>query len=148
MHFVREIYVGDTVRVFDSDFVVRDVNGQSTLFEVFGDEHVAVQMAVTPLQGAGLCIRGERITYRGFGIPSFGLRVEFHSRVERNAGGLQQLHIDGHLLWQPDSKLGRFVAFGVLRSPEELGRIRYRIRDGETATSGSGSASSGSSNVR
>jgi len=52
MHFLRELYMGETLRVFDSDFVVKTVNGLPTLFEVFVDKHIEVEMSVTPLPEA------------------------------------------------------------------------------------------------
>ena len=123
MHFVRELYLSDRLRVFDSDFVVRNVDGRPRLFEVFADNGIEVEMAVEPLPGGGLVIRGERVRVRGFPLPRFGIVVEFRSRVEDR----HHLAIDGALLMRPKSRFWRFVARSVLRRPEELGAIHYRI---------------------
>jgi Domain of unknown function (DUF4166) len=123
MHFVRELYLAETLRVFDSDFVVRRTNSGPRLCEVFVDHGVEVEMAVEPLPEGGLVIRGERVRLRGLPLPCFGLVVEFTSRVEEE----DRLCIDGRLLMKPRSRLGRFVARTLLRRPEELAAIRYRI---------------------
>lgn len=123
MHFVRELYLGDRLRVFDSDFVVRSVDGRPRLFEVFVDNRIEVEMAVEPLPGGGLVIRGERVRVRGVPVPRFGIVVEFRSRVEDP----DRLAIDGALLMRPRSRWGRFVARSLLRRPEELAAIHYRV---------------------
>jgi hypothetical protein len=132
MHFLRELYMGETLRVFDSDFVVRTVNGAPTLFEVFVDKHIEVEMSVTPLPEGGLSIRGKNIYYRGARLPCPGLRVEFQSHVqeERNREGDSGdvLHIVGRLLMQPDTGSGRLLMCQILRRPEVLGTIRYVAR--------------------
>jgi hypothetical protein len=127
MHFVRELYLGDKLRVFDSDFVVRTWKGRPTLFEVFVDHGIEVRMAVEALADGRLLIRGERIRVRGLGIPRLGIAVEFTSRPAEGAGG-DELAIDGLLLMKPASRLGRLIAHRVLRRPEKLGAIHYRIR--------------------
>jgi hypothetical protein len=127
MHFLRELYMGDTLRVFDSDFVVRPVNGVPALFEVFVDKHLEIEMAMTPLEGGGLSIRGKNIYYRGTRVPCPGLRVEFQSHVLRD-GDHEVLEIEGRLLMQPDSGWGRLLMCRLLRRPEVLGRIRYVAR--------------------
>ncbi len=123
MHFVRELYLGEQLRVFDSDFVIRKLDGRPRLVEVFVDNGVEVEMAVEPLPGGGLVIRGERVRVRGVPVPRFGIVVEFRSRVEDQ----HYLTIDGALLMRPTSRWGRFLAHSVLRRPEELGAIHYRI---------------------
>lgn len=125
MHFIRELYCGDALRVFDSDFVVRDVNGRATLFEVFVDTKVDVEMDVEPTAEGGLLIQSRSICLRGVRLPFIGLRVEFHSRVVKNSRGLDVLELDGHLLMQPRTRLGRFLSYGLLRRPEQLGCIHY-----------------------
>lgn len=127
LHFVREFYCGGKLRCFDSDFVIRELNGEPRLFEIFSDLKLAVVMKLEPLEDGGLLIRGEEIFYRGVRLPSFGLQVEFCSRVVQ--GGLQPaLTIEGKLLMRPHSRLGVFWVRGILRRPEELGAIRYLIR--------------------
>jgi hypothetical protein len=129
MHFIRELYCGDTMRVFDSDFIVRQMNQQATLFEVFVDLKVDVEMEVKPLEGGGLSIRGKQIYLRGLRLPATGIQVEFQSRVvvSQNAAGEEtgRLCIDGHLLMQPRTRLGRFLAYKILRRPEQLACIHY-----------------------
>jgi hypothetical protein len=126
MHFVRELYLGDRLRVFDSDFVVRAWKGRPTLFEVFVDHRIEVRMAVEALADGRLLIRGEGIRVRGFGMPRMGIVVEFTSRA--GAETADELAIDGLLLMKPSSRFGRLLAHGVLRRPEKLGAIHYRIR--------------------
>ena len=77
MHFVRELYCGGSFRVFDSDFIVRETSRGPTLFEVFADLGVDVEMEMTPLPDGGLSIRGRDVYLRGVRVPAFGLRVEF-----------------------------------------------------------------------
>jgi hypothetical protein len=132
MHFTRELDAGGVLRVFDSDFVVRSHRGRRTLFEVFVDEGVEVAMRVAPLPGGGLSIRGEEVRLRGLPLPVPGLRVEFRSHVARDSEG-ESLLIDGFLLMQPDTRLGRFFLRGLLRRPEQLACIHYRVRETSSA---------------
>jgi Domain of unknown function (DUF4166) len=124
MHFVRELYCRGALRVFDSDFVVREAK----LYEVFVDMGVSVEMDVKPLPGGALSIRGVNVYRRGLRLPPVWLKVEFQSRVDVLPDGVEELRIDGHLLMQPDGPVGRFLAYKVLRRPEELGCIHYRAR--------------------
>jgi hypothetical protein len=128
MHFVRELYCRDALRVFDSDFVVRRVEERPTLFEVFVDHGLIVEMDVAPLTEGGLSIRSRRVTLRRWPLPSFGLRVEFRSRVVAEATGYDALTIEGDLRMEPRTRLGRLLAHGLLRRPRDLGRIRYDVR--------------------
>jgi hypothetical protein len=128
MHFLRELYMGETLRVFDSDFVVKTVNGLPTLFEVFVDKHIEVEMSVTPLPEGGLSIRGKNFYYRGMRLPCPGLRVEFQSRVLKDENAREVLNIEGRLLMQPDTGWGHFLMCRLLRRPEVLGTIRYFAR--------------------
>jgi hypothetical protein len=128
MHFLRELYMGEALRVFDSDFVVRTLNGLPTLFEVFVDKHIEVEMSVTPLPEGGLSIRGKNFYYRGTRLPCPGLRVEFHSRVLKDENSRDVLNIEGRLLMQPDTGWGRLLMCRLLRRPEVLGTIRYVAR--------------------
>jgi hypothetical protein len=122
MHFVRELYCQGTLRVFDSDFVVRS----GKLYEVFVDLGVSVEMEVRPLPGGGLSIRGAHVYRRGLRLPPAWLKVEFQSSVQSTPGAPDELHIDGNLLMQPDGPIGRFIAYKILRRPERLGCIHYR----------------------
>jgi hypothetical protein len=128
MHFVRELYCGGSFRVFDSDFIVRETPRGPTLFEVFADLGVDVEMELTPLPDGGLSIRGRDVYLRGIRVPAFGLRVEFRSHVVRTEDGTETLQIDGHLLMQPRTAWGRVLAYRVLRRPERLGSIHYTAR--------------------
>ena len=133
MHFVREIYPQGALRVFDSDFLVRDVGGRPTLFEVFVDDRVDVQMVVAPLEGGGLSILGRRILYRGVPLPEVGLEIEFQSTVDRAPAERPTLRIDGRLRMRPTSRLGRLLVRRLVRRPEDLGCIRYVVREAEGA---------------
>jgi len=128
MHFLRELYMGGTLRVFDSDFVVRSVKGVPTLFEVFVDKHIEVELSVTPLEEGGLSIRGTNFYYRGTRLPCPGLRVEFQSHVWKDENSEDVLEIEGRLLMQPDSGWGRLLMCRLLRRPEVLGTILYVAR--------------------
>lgn len=127
MHFVRELYPGGVLRVFDSDFAVRDLAGKPVLFEVFVERRIDVEMQVSPLTGGGLSIRGRHIYLRGIRLPDTGLKVEFTTRVEV-VDATESLAIEGRLLMQPESRLGRLLFRQILRRPELLGRIVYRAR--------------------
>ena len=120
MHFVRELYCADKLRVFDSDFVVRD----GKLFEVFTDLKMAVEMRVEPMKSGGLRIVGEKILAYGWKMPSIGLQIEFCSEVEEN----DTLKINGLLMMRPRSKAGRFFAHKILRRPQNLASIHYVAR--------------------
>jgi len=129
MHFIRELYCGDTLRVFDSDFVVRDVGGgRQALFEVFVDNRVDVEMDIEPTDTGGLLIQSRNIYLRGMRLPSTGLQVQFHSEVAPDASGEESLRIDGHLLMQPRTRAGRFFLKEFFRRPEQIGCIHYVAR--------------------
>jgi hypothetical protein len=128
MHFVRQLFMGETLRVFDSDFVVRRVNGVLTLFEVFVDQHIEVEMTVAPLPGGSLSIRGKNFYCRGLRLPSPGFRVEFQSHVLEQEDGSETLEIEGRLLMQPGTRWGSFLMCRVLGRPEVLGSILYVAR--------------------
>lgn len=127
MHFLRELYCGGKLRVFDSDFIVRGVNDTRALFEVFVDKHIEVQMSVRPLADGGLSIEGEHIYYRGMRLPSIALNVRFQTRVEEE-NGAPVLHIHGQLLMKPHTGWGRVLMCRLLRRPELLGGIHYVAR--------------------
>ncbi len=124
MHFIRELYCGNKMRVFDSDFIVRKMNNQTTLFEVFVDLKVDVEMDVRPIAEGGLSIRGKNIYFRGVCLPVTGLQVEFQSRVMM-VDEKEILKIEGNLLMQPQTALGKFFAYKILRRPEQLACIHY-----------------------
>jgi len=127
LHFVRELYCGGALRAFDSDFVIRDLDGVPHLFEIFTDLKLSVALEVLPRADGGLLIRGVDIFYRSVRLPSFGFNVEFQSEV---AGSETQpeLKIQGKLLLQPRSRWARFLVRGLFRRPEELGGINYWVR--------------------
>ncbi|MBI3650574.1 MAG: hypothetical protein HY231_05945 [Acidobacteria bacterium] len=146
MHFVRELYCGEVMRVFDSDFIVRQMQGEPRLFEVFVDLKVDIEMAVTPMADGGLAIRCTNFYLRGVRLPVTGLQVEFQSRVvgkdnapPKTLGAEQaapfdkgllsapQLQIDGHLRLQPRTRWGKFFAYKILRRPEQLACIHYLV---------------------
>jgi hypothetical protein len=127
MHFLREIESGGNLRVFDSDFVVRAVDGQRALFEVFVDYGIDLQLEVTPLPGGGLSIHSRRAYLRGLPLPFFGLHVDFVSRVPPQENEHARLLVDGHLFLRPRSAAGRFFAHRILRRPEQLAVIHYDL---------------------
>jgi hypothetical protein len=121
MHFLRELYVGYALRVFDSDFVVRQHHGRPVLFEVFVELGLEVAMELTVLEEGALSIRGKELLFRGTRVPAFGLEVEFISRALGT-----DLTIDGHLRMRPTTGIGRFFMYKVLRRPEELGCMVWK----------------------
>jgi hypothetical protein len=125
MHFVREIDTGRALRVFDSDFLVREHRGVPTLFERFAEANLEYELTVTPLgPGLGVSIRGRNLYWRGLHLPTIGLEVEFRSSVEETPEGAV-LRLEGLLAQRPRTAFGRFLAYRVLRRPELLGCIRY-----------------------
>lgn len=130
MHFVRELYCGGALRVFDSDFVVRETPRGPALFEVFADLGIDIEMEVEPVAGGGVSIRVRQIYARGLPVPALGLRIEFRSQVVRTEAGEAALQVDGTLEMRPRTAWGRFVAHGVLRRPQRLGSIHYTARRG------------------
>ncbi|QSQ21442.1 hypothetical protein JY651_40690 [Pyxidicoccus parkwayensis] len=106
MHFVRELYCDGVLRVFDSDFVVR--NGQ--LYEVFVEHGLEVELNVRVLEDGGVSLRGRRVRWHGLPVPLFGLCVEFRTHPAPN--GSESVDIIGTL--SPE---------GMHENP--LGRIHY-----------------------
>jgi hypothetical protein len=141
MHFVRELHCGGALRVFDSDFVVRETPRGPSLFEVFADLGIDIEMDVEPTPGGGVSIRVRRIYARGVPMPGFGLRIEFRSRVVRLGGGEAMLQVDGTLEMRPRTAWGRFLAHGVLRRPRRLGSIHYTARRSGTRPGDAGPGS-------
>jgi hypothetical protein len=128
MHFVRELYCGESLRVFDSDFVLREVGGRPCLVEVFGDIGVDVVLDVEPPPGGGVAVVGRDIYWRGLRLPRTGLRVEFTSQVLDDTPGSEAIEIVGRLTLEPQTALGRFVMHSLLRRPRRLGSIHYLLR--------------------
>ncbi|MCP3137066.1 DUF4166 domain-containing protein [Pyxidicoccus xibeiensis] len=106
MHFVRELYCDGVLRVFDSDFVVR----QGRLYEVFVEHGMEVELRVRVLEDGGVSLRGQRVRWRGLPVPLFGLCVEF--RTLPAADSSERVDIIGTL------------APGTREAPP-LGRIHY-----------------------
>jgi hypothetical protein len=127
MHFVREIYCGGSLRVFDSDFVLRRVAGRQSLVEVFGDIGVEVVLDAELRPPGGVAIVGRDIYWRGIRLPRTALRVEFASRVCADSDG-EFIEIVGRLSMEPQTAIGRFFMHTLLRRPRELGSIRYIVR--------------------
>lgn len=114
MHFVRELYCGGALRVFDSDFVVRSRGGRAALLEVFEEAGLEVEMDVSPLPEGGLSIRSRAVRWRGLTLPRLGLEVEFQCRPRPEAP--EAVDIEGVLRLRPHAKV--------------LGAIRYRAELG------------------
>jgi hypothetical protein len=126
MHFVRELYCDGELRVFDSDFVVR--NG--TLYEVFIEQGLEVEMEVRPLEGGGVSVRGRRVRWRGLPLPTFGLTVEF--RTWPAGDGSERVDITG--------TLSRESGTGARAVPRVLGVLRYQAARTTPRTPRNGSA--------
>jgi hypothetical protein len=118
MHFVRELYCDGALRVFDSDFVVR--NG--TLSEVFVEHGLEVEMEVRALEQGGVSVRGRRVRWRGVPLPTFGLGVEFRAHPDEQ--GSEGLDITGTLSIEPRA--------GAPAAPRVLGVLRYQVTRSQT----------------
>lgn len=125
MHFIRELYCHDQLRVFDSDFVLREVAGKTALVEVFDDLKVDVVLDAEIRPEGGVAVVGRDIYWRGTRLPRTALRVEFSSQVFSDPKGRESIRIVGRLDMSPRTRLGRFCMHSVLRRPNELGRITY-----------------------
>ncbi len=113
MHFVRELYCDGALRVFDSDFVVR--NG--TLSEVFVEHGLEVEMEVRALEHGGVSVRGRRVRWRGLPLPTFGLGVEFRAHPVKH--GSEHLDITGVLSLDSRTRAGA--------EPRVLGVLHYQV---------------------
>jgi hypothetical protein len=113
MHFVRELYCDGALRVFDSDFVVRD----GTLSEVFVEHGLEVEMEVRALEHGGVSVRGRRVRWRGLPLPTFGLGVEF--RAVPDERGSESLDITGTLSLASGT--------GAQAAPRVLGILHYHV---------------------
>lgn len=123
MHFVREFDCKTTApRVFNSDFVVRNVNGTQTFFEVFRELGIDVEMEFEPTINGGLINICKKFSWRGWRIPTFGLQCEFQG-VEED----KQLHFKGYLRMRPRTKFGKFLAYKILRRPQLLACLHYFV---------------------
>lgn len=116
MHFVRELYCDGVLRVFDSDFVVRE----GRLYEVFVEHGLEVELEARALEDGGVSLRGRRVRWHGLPVPLFGMCVEF--RTHPAPDGSERVDIIGTL--SPE---------GLHEDP--LGRIHYEAwRDEVRAT--------------
>ena len=132
LHFVREFWCADAVRVFDSDFVVREVDGTPTILEVFQDLGVAARMRTEPMADGGLSMTVVGLFVRGVATPVGPFRVCFTTRPTDDG----QLFVRGVLELAPRNRLERWWMTRVMGLPDLLGEIRYFAREepvGETA---------------
>ncbi|HHO49310.1 MAG TPA: hypothetical protein ENK18_00165 [Deltaproteobacteria bacterium] len=125
LHFVREFWCDEAVRVFDSDFVVRWIDGQPTLLEVFQQLGIAAQMRTEVLDDGGVSMTIVRLFIRGVPVGVGPARVCFETRP--HAPG--QLQVVGVLELAPRTASVRWVLRRLLRLPERLGEIRYLATD-------------------
>jgi hypothetical protein len=128
MHFVRELYCTPTLRVFDSDFVVRTIASRPTLAEVFSDIGVHVVLDVEHRPDGGVAVVGRDIYWHGIRMPRTALRIEFASRVCRDEIGGEYMETIGRLSMEPRTAVGRFVMHKIFRRPRDLGSIKYLLR--------------------
>jgi hypothetical protein len=123
MHFVREFWCEEAVRVFDSDFVVRQIDGSPAIVEVFQDLGVAARMRTTVTPSGGVAMQVVGLFVRGLALPVGPIEVCF--RTEPDADGA--LVVTGDLRLRAGGFAG-FVLHRLLRLPEALGDIRYLAR--------------------
>jgi hypothetical protein len=122
LHFVREFWCEDAVRVFDSDFVVREVGGGATLLEVFQELGVAARMRTERTATGGLSMTVVGLHLRGVPVGVGPFRVRFTSEP----GGDGAVDVHGALDLLPRGLLDRWFFGRLLRLPERVGEIRYR----------------------
>ena len=121
LHFVREFWCDESIRVFDSDFVLRDVDGRPTLLEVFGDLGIAAQMDTEVLDDGGLSMTVVGLFVRGVPVPVGPIRVRFETRPV--APG--RLAVRGSLEVVPRNAVEGWLLHRIGRLPSLLGEIRY-----------------------
>ncbi len=114
MHFVRELFCDGVLRVFDSDFVVRD----GTLYEVFIEHGLEVELEARVLERGGVALRGRRVRWRGLTLPTFGLGVEFRTYPAEDDS--ERVTITGTL-----------SSVGGPGEPRALGLLHYEASHGE-----------------
>lgn len=121
MHFVREFWCADAIRVFDSDFLVREVEGRRVFVEQFSDLGLAAQMHTERLEDGGLAMTIVRVFVRGVpvGVGPFYVRFETRPVAE------DRLAVEGVCDLRATSRLSRWFWHRLLRLPERLGAIRY-----------------------
>jgi hypothetical protein len=120
LHFMREFWCADEIRVFDSDFVVRDVDGRPTILEIFSDMGVAARMRTEVLPDGGLAMTVIGLFVRGIPIGVGPARVAFETRPEPD-----RLLVRGTLDLAPGSALSRWWWHRVMGLPARIGEIRY-----------------------
>ncbi|MEZ4241483.1 MAG: hypothetical protein R3F59_36105 [Myxococcota bacterium] len=132
LHFVREFWCADAVRVFDSDFVVRDVDGQPTILEVFQDLGVAARMRTTVEADGGVTMAVVGLFVRGVPLGVGPVRVCFTTRPEP-----ERLVVQGTLDLAPARPWSRWFWHRLLGLPARVGEIRYYAVPREPGRSGS-----------
>lgn len=120
LHFMREFWCADAIRVFDSDFVVRSVDGQPTILEVFQDLGVAARMCTEVLPDGGLRMTVVGLFVRGVPVGVGPVVVRFETRPEA-----ERLAVRGTLDLVATSALSRWWWHRVLGLPPRIGEIRY-----------------------
>jgi hypothetical protein len=124
LHFVREFWCDEAIRVFDSDFVVREVDGHPTLLEVFVDLGLAARMRTEVLDDGGLSMEVVGLFVRGLPVGVGPARVCFETRP----CGDGCLDVSGVLDLEPTTRLGDLLWHRWLGLPRRVGEIRYRAR--------------------
>jgi hypothetical protein len=123
LNFVREFWCVDDIRVFDSDFVVREVDGRPTILEVFQDLGVAARMRTEPTPTGGLSMTVVGLFVRGIATGVGPAHVCFTTEPTEDGTALD---VRGVLTLKPRNFLERFWLLKVLRLPPLLGEITYR----------------------
>lgn len=123
LHFLREFHCGDVVRVFDSDFLVAQVDGVPTLCERFVDLGLTAVFDTQIVDG-GLSMRVGALLRGGRRVPRPPFDVVFVTR--RTSDPDWPIEVVGSLAHAPRSRLWTWLQHGLLRRPRALGGIRYR----------------------
>lgn len=123
LHFVREFWCDDAVRVFDSDFVVREVDGAPTILEIFQDLGVAARMRTEVLDDGGVAMTVVGLFLRGIPTGTGPFHVCFETRPV--AGAPERVDVAGVLDLRPRNAFERWWFHRVWGLPARLGEIRY-----------------------
>lgn len=122
LHFVREFWCVDDIRVFDSDFVVRDVDGAAAILEVFQEIGVAAVMNTEVMDDGGLSMTIVSLFVRGVPMGIGPIHIRFTTRPD----GDRALDVRGVLELRPRNAFERWVFHSAMGLPPLVGEIAYR----------------------
>lgn len=123
LHFLREFWCEDAVRTFDSDFVVREVDGKPTIIEVFADLGLAARMRTEVMDDGGVSMTVVGLFLRGVpvGVGPFHVCFETHPVP----GSADRVDVSGVMDLRPRNAFERWWFHRVWGLPARIGEIRY-----------------------